>query len=287
MKNCDEMVNSLLERREQYEADKKRKRKMLTRTLTPICCVCLIALIGFGAWQGGMLSIFNEDNGLTAEDAIYPGTKDWYGPGESENENSQSNGGDQSIVTQDQMSGVAEETDSAKQLCYVNKIENIASSALAYLDPAKHHTEEWDDNKVASYLGIDLTTIHEDVRVKDLEYQYVNAREHSIIFNNDGTMVRDIVAYDYQNTNSEITITASKLVTPYDCIYSLDEEVKTNCGTKNGNVEVLFASSSGDVAGILELIVADFELKGVQYRVEGQNIALIDFFNFVFTILNK
>lgn len=81
MKNCDEMVNSLLERREQYEADKKQKRKTLTRTLIPICCVCLVALSGFGAWQSG---IFNKTPIQSAEDAIIPGTKDWYGPGETE-----------------------------------------------------------------------------------------------------------------------------------------------------------------------------------------------------------
>ncbi len=44
MKSCDEMVNSLLERREQYVAGQKRKRKVLTRTVTSLCCVCLVAL---------------------------------------------------------------------------------------------------------------------------------------------------------------------------------------------------------------------------------------------------
>lgn len=57
MKNCDEMVNSLLERREQYVIKQKRKRTMITRTATSMCCVCLVALLGFGMWQGGMLEL--------------------------------------------------------------------------------------------------------------------------------------------------------------------------------------------------------------------------------------
>ncbi len=81
MKNCNEMVNSLLERREQYETEKKNRRKMLTRTITPLCCMCLVALLGFGAWQSGLLE---KQPMQTAEDAVVPGTKDWYGPGEEE-----------------------------------------------------------------------------------------------------------------------------------------------------------------------------------------------------------
>lgn len=73
MKNCNEMVNSLLERREQYETEKKQKRKMLTRTLTPICCFCLVVIFGFVAWQGGM---FEAQPIQTANDALYSGIKD-------------------------------------------------------------------------------------------------------------------------------------------------------------------------------------------------------------------
>lgn len=60
MKNCNEMVNSLLERREQYETEKKNRRKMLTRTITPLCCMFLAVLLGFGAWKG---DVFEYDPG--------------------------------------------------------------------------------------------------------------------------------------------------------------------------------------------------------------------------------
>lgn len=54
MKNCDEMVNSLLKRRDQYAAEQKRKKKVLIRTVTSICCMCLVVLLGFGIWQNGV-----------------------------------------------------------------------------------------------------------------------------------------------------------------------------------------------------------------------------------------
>lgn len=52
MKNCNEMVDSLLERRERYVAEQKRKRAVITRSAAAVCCVCLIALLGFGVWNG-------------------------------------------------------------------------------------------------------------------------------------------------------------------------------------------------------------------------------------------
>ena len=88
MKNYNEMANNVFERRDQYETNKKHKRKILTRTLTPICCFCLVMLLGIGLWQGGM---FTPTSPQTAEDSVIPGEKDWYGPGESEPTNNEQN----------------------------------------------------------------------------------------------------------------------------------------------------------------------------------------------------
>ncbi len=82
MKNCDEMVNSLLERRDRYVAEQKRKRTTLTRTVTSICCICLVALSGFGIWQGGMFNTVPQDQ--TVVDALYPGIKDNFDESKSE-----------------------------------------------------------------------------------------------------------------------------------------------------------------------------------------------------------
>ncbi len=90
MKNYNEMANNVFERRDQYETSKKHKRKILTRTLTPVCCLCLVMLLGIGLWKGGM---FTPTPPQTAGDSVIPGEKDWYGPGESEpSDNSQEDG---------------------------------------------------------------------------------------------------------------------------------------------------------------------------------------------------
>lgn len=76
MKNSEEMVNSLLERRDRYVAERKKKKAVITRTVTSMCCVCLVAFLGFGIWQGGMFRTSMPDE--TLADGIYPGVKDTF-----------------------------------------------------------------------------------------------------------------------------------------------------------------------------------------------------------------
>lgn len=66
MKNCDEMVNSLLERRDRYAAVQKRKRKAIARTAASTCCVCLVALLGFSVRKSGL---FGTASPVTQENA--------------------------------------------------------------------------------------------------------------------------------------------------------------------------------------------------------------------------
>lgn len=51
MKSRDEMVNSLFERRTQYQAEQKRKRNTLVKAVIPAFCVCLALVLGVGIWQ--------------------------------------------------------------------------------------------------------------------------------------------------------------------------------------------------------------------------------------------
>ncbi len=48
MKNYDELINDLLERRDRYIADQKRKRKTVISVATSFCCVCFVAFLGIG-----------------------------------------------------------------------------------------------------------------------------------------------------------------------------------------------------------------------------------------------
>lgn len=77
MKNYDELTNNLLERRDRYVLEQK-KRKVIS-VATSLCCVCLIALLGLGLWQGEM---FVGPPPATLDDSIVVGEKDYIDPSE-------------------------------------------------------------------------------------------------------------------------------------------------------------------------------------------------------------
>ena len=87
MKNYNEMANDVLRRIGEHETEQRNRRKAISRIVTPLCCFCLVALLGFGVWQGGVFS--TTPPGQTSEDALYPGIKDNFNEskGESPNNN--------------------------------------------------------------------------------------------------------------------------------------------------------------------------------------------------------
>lgn len=121
MKNCDEMVNSLLERRERYVAEQKRKRKVLTRTVTSMCCVCLVALLGFGMWQSGILTTTPPITPPAALDNPINIGEDYINPDESNNgtniERTQGNQSDQ-------------QTEDNENLFVVNQVDSILAAKM-------------------------------------------------------------------------------------------------------------------------------------------------------------
>ncbi len=75
MKNCDEMVNSLLERREQYQTEQKRKKKSAMRITSAACCFAFAALVGVGGWQSGW---FDRTPSAALDDSTVIGEQDYF-----------------------------------------------------------------------------------------------------------------------------------------------------------------------------------------------------------------
>ena len=54
MKNSDEMIQSLLRRREKYFESQRKKRRTTAVAGTSVLSVCIVALVGFGVLNLGM-----------------------------------------------------------------------------------------------------------------------------------------------------------------------------------------------------------------------------------------
>lgn len=63
MKNYDEITNTLLQRRDRYIAQQKKKRKKVMGITIPLFGFCLVTALGVGVWQSGLFRT-TEDSGV-------------------------------------------------------------------------------------------------------------------------------------------------------------------------------------------------------------------------------
>ncbi|MBQ8740557.1 MAG: hypothetical protein IJY79_03280 [Clostridia bacterium] len=82
MKSYDETINTVFDRIGEYKTAQKRKKKIITRTLLPVCSVVLITVIGICVWQSGILK---SEPPVTLEDSTVIGEKDYIEPDELDN----------------------------------------------------------------------------------------------------------------------------------------------------------------------------------------------------------
>lgn len=76
MKNYEEVTNDLLVRRDRYEAQRRRNRKMMVSVAVSLCCFSLIIGAGFLMRRDGMASFITPTAAI--EDADYPGVTDYF-----------------------------------------------------------------------------------------------------------------------------------------------------------------------------------------------------------------
>lgn len=85
MKNYDEMANDVLRRIGEHKSEQTKRRKVMKKAIIPICCFCLVALLGLGLWQG---DFFSNTPSAELKDSTVIGEKDYIEP----ETNSQSSG---------------------------------------------------------------------------------------------------------------------------------------------------------------------------------------------------
>ena len=80
MKNYNEMANDVLRRIGEHETLQKNRRKVMKKVMLPICCFCLVSLLGLGIWQG---DFFEGTKPIKMENSDIVGEKDYVEPDKS------------------------------------------------------------------------------------------------------------------------------------------------------------------------------------------------------------
>lgn len=163
---------------------------------------------------------------------------------------------------------------SSKHLFAINEITGTMSAAKKYYDPAQHYNETWDSVKMKEYLGVDIINAI-NVLPSGLEMKYTGGGEFAVTYENNGTLVEDRTCYEFVGKeHQKVTVLASKLRIPYDCLYQLDSEKETTFKLHNGDLirALVAAQHKWETTMEYAFYVADFEYNGVYYRIQTENI---------------
>ena len=200
MKNCDEMVNSLLERRKRYAAEQKRKKMVITRIVTSMCCVCLIALLGLGVWHSGMFGTALPVQ--TVDDALYPGIKDNFD--ESKGESPDHPASNNKIVIHE----IADIPNGKNHICLL--VDDFVSM---------------DETALKEYYGVNIfPTVPEDLTEWEEQKEYFGIYRRN---GGTGEVYCDTQILNYSNKDLSRTVNIEGVkdgLSLCDCIFEATEE---------------------------------------------------------------
>ena len=185
MKNYEEMAASVLERRDRYVADRKRK---IRKTASVVSCFCFIAVLGTGIWYAGLL---NDDLDIANGDIA---------DGRNQNVEAQTGGilpGGAAIgKTEDNDADIKKEMskDTDDTLKNYDTVDKLLGDAYAFV---KVEVLQANIENVRSYIYTSY-----DMKVLDVVYGTINADEDIINVNMPGGTVQGNEA---QEMLSEVT----------------------------------------------------------------------------------
>ena len=266
MKNYDELTNDLLERRDRYVADQKKKRKRVMSVATSLCCFCLVALLGFGMWQGGM---FDAKPPITLDDSINIGDKDYINPDELDNSQTSTPGNNDSQGNT--QTGTEQKFDPVEIIWTINRVEGQVSAAPLNYSTDKYYSERKSLTDIAAYLGRDLSKLEV---VTSQGFEFLGRYETDFFYELNGDVAYDSCVFGYTKDEKQITIRVSKIGVPYDCMYMLNNPTVSNI---NGVEVTVGGVYKADNSGEIELIFADFSHGGLQYRLTIENVPSDDY----------
>ena len=136
----------------------------------------------------------------------------------------------------------------------VNRILSEVRSAYPYYSEYAYSYVTKDLAAVSEHFGKDL-----DGLASLQSYRTDAGYSTEFIYAKDGTLVFDVSHLVYEGGSNTITVSMSRVMRPYDCIYQYDEP---QYSTVNG-VQVLMGENSDGTHA-----VADFEAGGISFRVE-------------------
>lgn len=277
-----------------HEADIQRKRKIITRSWMKWGAVAACCALILTAALSGLPGLFQSTTPPVQSGGPNPGgaIDAPYGADISDQQDPQGGTQEQKTVWLS-LSNV-----------FVNEVSAMSADAALLLDPEIHETINWNREEVIDYLGRDFTPQYTPDNLLPAEWNGTTR----IIRNKDGSMIRDVIGYDFYTGYDEygmaerdetfagtgFSLSVSKMGSIVRCcLYLLpDDELQT---TDIGGVPVTigyrempygpYDSETKEPAGTYDLYVAEFEVDGVTCEIIAEKMELEEVVKVVASII--
>lgn len=166
-------------------------------------------------------------------------------------------------------------------------IEEIIYGEKPYYPPEEYDEAEWNDTQAAEYFGRDFSALQ-----LNSAYQlvYTDNGAHKVILAKNGEIASDWYSFVYNGaagSGKQVVVSVSKISPPSDCEYVTENAVQPSSKLFGGTEIKLYLMPGYSGYSWYEMCVADFELDGIYYRVEGKFTELESFYNVLETIINE
>ena len=262
MKNYDETINSVFSKIEDYNIERKRKKKFIIKTATPLSCLCLAVIVAVcvAGNSGAKPPVAEPSTPYSSQelDGDYS-TID----GDFSSKDSQSNRGNTNYETSQPSISFEVENDPVRIMYTLNRVDGEIGAAKLYFSSDKYYNEVKDQNALKEYFGRDFTSLK---NLMPSGFAYSGNETETFYYEHNGKIAYDTCMFVYTKDEATIKILVSKIGAPFDCVYSHKSEITPT--EINGNSVIMgYKAIPINNEEQFEFVYADFSCNGLNYRI--------------------
>ena len=252
MKNYEEITSKLLERKDRYEAEQKRKRKYIIGTAATLCCCGLVAVAGIGIWQRSrpqneppVISDTSDANGHFTESTF-------------------------SQIGTDEPTQIPV-SDNLINIQQVEKLPDIQNEMLFAL--MMDDCIEMDGTEICKYYGVNIfPAVPDDLKGKEEPFFAIYKRKQTDELYWD----TNSISYTNEDFSRYVCVGVDKSCMPFDFLdmFSADETRSVINGIEVGIAQ----TSHGD-------LYAEFMYKDVGFRVVSNGLSENEFITVIASLI--
>lgn len=291
MKSYKETASAVLERRDECIKRRKETVKFVSVITVGALCLCLVAVLGFD-----LLSPKKPISVALGESTQTDSMIDGDAPDSVKNKFN----GESEFTTSQRETQSVDTQDVYLPAIYINDLEKIpAAASRLYYDPEKYDKIELSEQQTQEYFGTELVpegAVREPLKIfrDNGSVHYIEKQSGKIVYDTAHIVYANGVYDDGSRLSpvdggSNLTVRASRLGRPVNCAVRWGESKATEVKGVEvyaGKIEVGYNyNEQKEPQNFYTSYFAEFEVNGIYYEVNADNISETEFIRAVWGII--